>query len=125
MRVSCVTFIFLAWMGATTLSAELHATTMLPGEPITAQQAVDDGHADTERTVAIWDQAAAWVWSKQREFHRAVIAHRSPLWTLAAGGVSAWRRPAIAFRTVAAERVVCAETDNGFVNYAHWLGCSY
>ncbi len=45
---------------------------MLPGEPIAAERTTDGNHADTERAVTIWDQAAAWVWSKQRQFHRAL-----------------------------------------------------
>jgi len=61
---------FLAWLCAVAFSADLRATTLLPGEPIAAEQSMDDSHADTKPAVAIWDQAAAWVWSKQREFHR-------------------------------------------------------
>ena len=64
--------VFLAWLCAVAFSADLHATTMLPGEPIAAEQSTDDSHADTKQAVAIWDQAATWVWSKQREFHRAL-----------------------------------------------------
>lgn len=64
--------VFLAWLCAVAFSADLYAITILPGEPIVAEQSTDDGHADTKQAVAIWDQAAAWVWSKQREFHRAL-----------------------------------------------------
>lgn len=72
MRVSSSMAVFLAWLGAVAFSAGLHATTLLPGEPIAAEQSTDDSHADTKQAVALWDQAAAWVWSKQREFHRAL-----------------------------------------------------
>ena len=72
MRVTGSMAVVLAWLCAVAFPADLHATTMLPGEPIAAEQAADDGHADTERAVAIWDQAAAWVWSKQREYHSAL-----------------------------------------------------
>lgn len=64
--------VVLTWLCLVAFSAGLHATTMLPGEPIAAERTTDGNHADTERAVAIWDQAAAWVWSKQREFHRAL-----------------------------------------------------
>ncbi|MBT3025718.1 MAG: nickel/cobalt transporter [Candidatus Thiodiazotropha sp. (ex Ctena orbiculata)] len=72
MRVSCFTFFFLAWMGAIALLSESHATALLPGERTTTELSRDGNHADTERAVDVWDQAAAWVWSKQREFHRAL-----------------------------------------------------
>ena len=72
MRVSSSLAVFLAWLCAVAFSTDLHATTLLPGEPIAADRSTDDSQADTQRTVAIWDQAAAWVWSKQREFHRAL-----------------------------------------------------
>ncbi|MDJ0891448.1 MAG: nickel/cobalt transporter [Gammaproteobacteria bacterium] len=70
MRVSLSLFIFLTWMGAIVFSAELHATTLLPGERPDTEQSSEGNHVDARRAVAIWDQAAAWVWSKQREFHR-------------------------------------------------------
>ncbi|MEW8584960.1 MAG: hypothetical protein AB2531_04285, partial [Candidatus Thiodiazotropha sp.] len=52
--------------------SESHATALLPGERTTTELSRDGNHADTERAVDVWDQAAAWVWSKQREFHRAL-----------------------------------------------------
>jgi ABC-type nickel/cobalt efflux system permease component RcnA len=64
--------LFLAWLCVVAFSAELYATTMLPGEPVTTEQSTDGSHADNEREVTIWAQAATWVWSKQREFHRAL-----------------------------------------------------
>ncbi len=72
MRLSGSLVVFLAWLCAVSFSTDLHATTMLPGEPIAAERSTDGNHADTERAVAIWDQAATWVWSKQREFHRTL-----------------------------------------------------
>ena len=69
MRVSCSVVVFLAWLCAAAFSANLYATTLLPGEPITTEQSKDGSHVDTKSSVAIWDQAAAWVWAKQREFH--------------------------------------------------------
>ncbi len=72
MRLSGSLVVFLAWLCAVAFSSGLHATTMLPGAPIAAERSTDGNHADTERAVAIWDQAATWVWSKQREFHRAL-----------------------------------------------------
>ncbi len=71
MRLSGSLVVFLAWLCAVLFSTDLHAT-MLPGEPIAAERSSDGNHADTERAVAIWDQAATWVWSKQRQFHRAL-----------------------------------------------------
>jgi ABC-type nickel/cobalt efflux system permease component RcnA len=71
MRVSVFTAICLAWVLAVTFTGDLHAT-LLPGESINAEQATDKEHADSGQAVAFWDQAATWVWSKQREFHRAL-----------------------------------------------------
>ncbi len=62
--------VFLAWLCAVAFSADLHATTGLPGGRIAAEQSTEGSHADTMQAAAIWDQTAAWVWSKQREFHR-------------------------------------------------------
>ncbi len=64
--------ICLAWMSAVTFSADLHATTMLPGEGANAEQAANEARVVSREAVAVWDQAAAWVLSKQREFHRAL-----------------------------------------------------
>ncbi len=72
MRVSCSVAVFFAWLCAIAFSANLYATTLLPGEPIAAEHSKDGGRADTKSAVAIWDQAAAWVWAKQREFHRSL-----------------------------------------------------
>ena len=72
MRVSWFMAICLVWMSAVTFSADLHATTLLPGEGVNAEQAADEARAVSGKPVAVWDQAAAWVWSKQREFHRAL-----------------------------------------------------
>jgi ABC-type nickel/cobalt efflux system permease component RcnA len=72
MRVNSSIAVFLAWLGAVVFSVDLQATPMLPGEVMTAEQSTDEGHTDTKQAVAIWDQAAAWVWSKQHEFHRAL-----------------------------------------------------
>ncbi len=68
MRVSCNVAVFLAWLCAVAISADLQATTMLPGEPIDAEQSGEDSHADTWQAVAILDQTATWVWAKQHEF---------------------------------------------------------
>ena len=72
MRVSFFSFIFLAWMGAIAFSAESLATTLLPGEQTTTEQSSDSNDAGSKQAVGIWDQTAAWVWTKQREFHRAL-----------------------------------------------------
>ena len=64
--------ICLAWMSAVTFLADLHATTVLPGEGVNAEQAANEARAASRQAVAVWDQAAVWVWSKQREFHRAL-----------------------------------------------------
>lgn len=60
--------VFLAWLCAVAFSADLHASTMLHGDPIAAVRSSGDDHADTGQTYSIWDQAAKWVWEKQREF---------------------------------------------------------
>ncbi len=72
MRVSLFLFVFIIWMGAIVFSAEMHATRLLPSEWTDTEQSSEGSHADAKRAVAIWDQAAAWVWSKQREFHRVL-----------------------------------------------------
>ncbi len=64
--------VLLAWLCAVAFSADLHATTVLPGEGVNAEQAADEARAVSRKAVAVWDQAAAWVWAKQREFHRAL-----------------------------------------------------
>ncbi|MDJ0956139.1 MAG: nickel/cobalt transporter [Arenicellales bacterium] len=64
--------IFLAWMGAIVFSAESHATNILLGERTIIEQSTGDEYAGARQAVAVWDQAATWVWSKQREFHRAL-----------------------------------------------------
>lgn len=59
-------------MGAIVFPEELHATTFLLGERPTTEQSGDDEYTNAKQGVAVWDQAAAWVWAKQREFHRAL-----------------------------------------------------
>ncbi len=68
MRVSCNIAVFLAWLCAVAYSADLHATTMLPGEPLDAEQSRGDSHAGTGQAVSILDQTATWVWAKQQEY---------------------------------------------------------
>lgn len=68
MRVSYDVAVFLAWLCAVAFSGDLHATTMLHSDPIAAVRSSSDGHADTSQTSSIWDQAATWIWEKQREF---------------------------------------------------------
>lgn len=72
MRVNRGIVIFLAWLCGVALSPNLHATTLLPGEANATSESADVSHSATNRSVAIWDRAVAWVWSKQREFHRAL-----------------------------------------------------
>jgi ABC-type nickel/cobalt efflux system permease component RcnA len=67
-------FIFLTWMGTIASSAESHASPLLPGERTTTEQAADGEYTNTKQAAAIWDQAATWVWTKQREFHRALTS---------------------------------------------------
>ncbi len=64
--------VFFAWLCAVAFSPGLHATTMLPGEPITVERSTDGNHDGTKQAVGIWDQAAAWVWLKHHELHRAL-----------------------------------------------------
>ena len=68
MRVSCNVAVFLAWLCAVACSADLHATTMLPGESFDAEQSRGDSHADTGQAASILDQTATWVWAKQQEY---------------------------------------------------------
>lgn len=68
MRVSCNVAVFLTWLCAVAYSADIHATTILPVEPAAAEQSRGDGHADTGQEIAIWDQAAIWIWAMQNEF---------------------------------------------------------
>ena len=72
MRVSCSILVLLACLCGFAIPADLYATTMLPGESVATQQPTDERYADTKQTPGFWDQAAAWVWTKQREFHRAL-----------------------------------------------------
>ena len=64
--------VFLAWVSVITFAPDLQASTILPGAPIAAEPPVVESGTDAKREVAVWDRAAAWVWSKQREFHRAL-----------------------------------------------------
>ena len=68
MRQSCNVAVFLAWLCAVACTADLHATTMLPGEPLDADQSLGDRHAVTVLAASIWDQTATWVWTKQQEY---------------------------------------------------------
>ncbi|MCY3773177.1 MAG: nickel/cobalt transporter [Gemmatimonadetes bacterium] len=68
MRVSCNVAVFLTWLCAVAFSADIHATTMLPVEPVAAGQSRSESHADSRQGVAIWDQAAIWIWAMQNEF---------------------------------------------------------
>jgi ABC-type nickel/cobalt efflux system permease component RcnA len=51
---------------------DLYATTLLPGESKAAGESTGKGYADAKRAPTLWDQAATWVWTKQRQFHRAL-----------------------------------------------------
>ncbi len=68
MRVSFDIAVFLVWLCAVAFTEDLHATTMLHGDPIAAVRSTGGGHADTSQTSSIWNQAGTWVWEKQREF---------------------------------------------------------
>lgn len=68
MRVSCNVAVLLAWLCAVACSEDLHATTMLPGESLDAEQSSGEHHADSGQAASIWDQTATWVWAKQQEF---------------------------------------------------------
>ena len=72
MRVSRAVVILLAWMSTAMLSPDSHATSLLLGEQSTVETTRDDERTDTQQAVAVWDQFATWIWSKQREFHRAL-----------------------------------------------------
>ncbi len=72
MRVSRTTLFFLVLLGAITFLAASHATTLLPGERPSTEQSTDHTGTKTKHVVTIWDQAAAWVWTKQRQLHRAL-----------------------------------------------------
>ncbi|MBV2119928.1 MAG: nickel/cobalt transporter [Candidatus Thiodiazotropha sp. (ex Ctena orbiculata)] len=47
-----------------------HATSLLTSEPTTIEQSADLEQTKTNQVTTIWDEAAAWIWLKQREFHR-------------------------------------------------------
>lgn len=64
--------VLFACLLATTLATNLHATTSLPGTPVATGQTESDSQTGPGGNVALWDRAVAWVWSKQREFHRAL-----------------------------------------------------
>ena len=68
MRVRWYVAVCLAWLCAIACSADLYATTMLPGEPVDAGQPSAESLAGTPQAVAIWDQTATWIWTKQNEF---------------------------------------------------------
>jgi ABC-type nickel/cobalt efflux system permease component RcnA len=59
-------------MGVLAFPAASHATTLLPGDSATTEQSAEDEYTNTKQAVGVWTRAAAWVWSKQREFHRAL-----------------------------------------------------
>jgi len=65
MRISRFVLILLAWMGAANLSTESHATVSFPGEQVGYELPMEQG-------ITILDQTVAWVWTKQREFHRGL-----------------------------------------------------
>ena len=68
MRVSYDIAVFLAWLCAVAFPADLHAATMLPGEPVAAGYSSGESHADPGQASSLWDQAATWVLDKQRDF---------------------------------------------------------
>ena len=71
MRISSIAFLLLLFLGAITLTTSAHTATLLPGEQPSAEQ--PRGHTGAKQdTSSWWDQAAAWVWTKQRQFHRAL-----------------------------------------------------
>ena len=74
--MKCRLFVVLAWLCALAFPPALLAQTLLPGEPLAAAQSTNEtgneASADTKPAVALWDHAAAWVLTKQREFHRAL-----------------------------------------------------
>jgi len=77
MRLKCFLTICLVWIGTLTFVSDLYATDLLLGngaisEQSSADQPEDVGDAGSKDDVSVWDQAAAWVWAKQREFHRAL-----------------------------------------------------
>ena len=72
MRMSCSLVVGLAWLCAMALAPTVGAQALLPGEQIVSAQSADAAGTNRQRAVGVWDQAAAWVWTKQREFHRAL-----------------------------------------------------
>ena len=72
MRVKIFAAVCLAWIVAVTSTTNVSATPLLPSEGVNAEQAKDKSVVEPRQSVSIWNQAAAWVWSKQRQFHRAL-----------------------------------------------------
>jgi ABC-type nickel/cobalt efflux system permease component RcnA len=72
MRVSCSILVLFAWLGIFAIPADSYATTMLPGESVAHDRSPDNRQADAKQSPTLWDRAATWVWTKQREFHRAL-----------------------------------------------------
>jgi ABC-type nickel/cobalt efflux system permease component RcnA len=64
--------VFLIGLSVIIFSTDLYAARSLPGAPVAAEQSTVDSGSDTQHAVSVWDRAAAWIWTKQREFHRAL-----------------------------------------------------
>jgi ABC-type nickel/cobalt efflux system permease component RcnA len=64
--------VLLLWLVLIAFSGGLQANPILPGEPVATEQATAGARTDNQPAVSLWDQVAAWVWLKQREFHRAL-----------------------------------------------------
>ncbi|MGD2119690.1 MAG: nickel/cobalt transporter [Chromatiales bacterium] len=89
MRVSRLVWLGLACFLVLALRTGLQAATVLPGEqPATAGSARKDQSTQLQQPSG-WSLAVAWVWSQQREFHRALTKalrelhdHTSTGWAL-------------------------------------------
>ena len=65
--MSLYTFLILVLIGFIYLPADTHANPLLGDSN---QQ--EEAQSTAQQEVGPWDQAAAWIWTKQREFHRAL-----------------------------------------------------
>ena len=72
MRLTSLMTICLVLIGVFAFTSNLSATDLLLGGSATTQQSSNGGNTNPVQEVSTWDRAAAWIWAKQREFHRAL-----------------------------------------------------
>lgn len=72
MRIKCFLAIFLIITNVIAFSSTSLANNILAGERSDTALSTDDEAIRITQTGSVWKQATAWVWFKQRAFHRAL-----------------------------------------------------